>query len=399
MRLWSDINPSITTKLTTMSEETTFTVAILKATSLGEDTIVAGMTYEELLPKLESLAEFVTTTQNGLMETIANGIQLTPKLLARAVTCWEDGDSVYQLFFVSKEDQEHFQKSKSGDGEEVKLTDEEEKSADRPLNQIGTLLMGKEQGVYGDVVLLKSEIQDDHFCRNGSVSLERLTELLHHRYYHQGVMIPSRGEMTQFEYQSFPLESLPQNDQQGYSCTEVEIFGLKLFLYFLIGDHPSLKVNRRATRILGERKIMGPVYIINRISEHNYGDLDLEMAEQLSNAAYGPMKKRELEGEELEHGKRVDGLAKMVNPYRVLRIRGTNHQKHCDCCHSTEEKLTHCSGCYRLRYHSRECQKDDWKTHKDDCIKSIKTMNMVMEEKIIQQQIDQQMKDDEKEQS
>jgi hypothetical protein len=46
---------------------------------------------------------------------------------------------------------------------------------------------------------------------------------------------------------------------------------------------------------------------------------------------------------------------------------GGGSSKTCRSCGVAPEKLMACSSCKKVRYCSRECQKADWKRHKEEC--------------------------------
>ena len=352
--------------------DNSFTVIKITAEPLGEENEVMEMPLDQLVNKIPQLVKVVETSPESLMETIVEHLELTPELICASGTCWENETHIYQLFHVSQEHED----------EELPI-----EAPVGPLNQLGTLLVGREEAVYGNAILFKAEIQENHHGKNCSVELSDVEYLLKRRMKHTAVLIPAKGEIQELEFDRNPTEIIPEDQRQYYSCVELKLLTMNLLIYFLLQpeNHDQTQINRRATRLFGEKKIQGPVYVVNQLTNHNFGDLTKSMSHDLLKICFDPLKKRELEGIELEHGKKVEGKPRILNAYRIIKLRAQDYQRKCHYCGS-EENITVCTGCYRLCYHQKSCQQSDWRTHRNDCITSKKTLNQTTWQKLQDQQ-------------
>lgn len=297
--------------------------------------------------KIDDGLEVIETNPVDLMETIVTHINLTPELIATCNICWEDDTYVYQIFSINHKD----------NGETENLT----------LNKLAVSLLGNETGIYGDAVLFKAKINDDHLCSNVSASLDDINDILKKRSFHTGVLIKSSGELEEITYENLPIEKLSDEIKATYLSIEISLFNLTLFIYYI--NDKTNEINKKATRLVGETKIYGDVYIVNRISEHNFGELTQSIMDKLLKITFGGLKTRELVGEELDNGVKDHRGRKIINPYRIINLRYNNFKQCCNYCEKCEN-LTLCSGCYRVCYDNQDCQRSDWRTHQKDCIKT-----------------------------
>jgi hypothetical protein len=291
--------------------------------------------------------DVIETNSTDLMETIVTNINLTPELIATCNTCWEDETHVYQIFSINHKD----------NGETDNLAE----------NKLAMLLLGNETGIYGDAILFKAKINDDNLCSNASANLDDINNILKKRCNHTGILIKSTGELEEITYENLPFEKLTEDEKANYTFREINLFNLTLFIYYI--NDKNKEINKKVTRLIGNAKIYGDVYIVNRISEHNFGELTHSTMDKLLKITFGGLKTRELVGEELDNGIKDHRGRKIINPYRIINLRYNNFKQCCNYC-GKSENLTLCSGCYRVCYDDQDCQRSDWRTHQKDCIKT-----------------------------
>ncbi len=67
------------------------------------------------------------------------------------------------------------------------------------------------------------------------------------------------------------------------------------------------------------------------------------------------------------------GLQVINNRYMIMDRRVGEVVVKCsyDGCELEGECVNVCKGCYRMKYHNRECQLRGWDNHKSDCLEKI----------------------------
>lgn len=288
-------------------------------------------------------------TQETLMESIIDEIGLTPDLVGDTQNCYETSQNIYQICFVGYD---------------------KESLNNQPINTIATCLSGGET-VYGPAVLINSKIlEPDYLCSQESVFIKDLAIILNSKFIHKGIIIPAleTEDITEYEYQNHPLQAFEksENTYGKYKLVETTFLGFQIGFFY---NTESININKRATRILGKQKLYGDIVIFNKLP-HEYLDLDLELFNKISKLSYGSLKNREARSDEDKEGQKINGLPVAFNKYCLLNKRYLEHKKCCDHCKDkfiNNEKLL-CTGCFRVRYHNKECQKKDWINHKVECL-------------------------------
>lgn len=284
-------------------------------------------------------------TNETLMEIIIDEIGLTPDLVGDTQTCFESGTNIFQLCFV-------------GYNENTEL---------KEVNTIATYLNG--ETVYGNAVLINSKINEDYLCCQDSSKISDLETILFSKFNHKGICIPVNDDdaVSEFEYQNHPLEYLePSEKTYGkYKLFECTFLGFQLGFF---GEVNNTNVNKRATRLLGNKKLFGNVVLFNKLP-HEFQDIDMELFIKFNKLSYGSLKDREPTNSEDREGQKINGLPVAFNRYCLLNKRYAEYKKICNSCKEElkSEKLV-CTGCFRVRYHNKECQKNDWSTHKTECL-------------------------------
>lgn len=299
-------------------------------------------------------------TNETLMENIIDEISLTPDIVGDTQTVYETDQNIYQICFVS---------NATLPSDNLSVNTEQTNNKEE-LNTIATYLNG--DTVYGPAVLINSAIsKTDYLCSSASVTVNELKKIIHSKFIHKGIMIPylENEEIVEYEYQSHPLQYLEptENTYGKYKLSECTFLGFQLGFF---GEINSTNINKRATRLLGNKKLSGNVVLFNKLP-HEFQDIDLELFNKISKLSYGPLKNREPSLSEDKEGEKINGLPVAFNKYCLLNKRYLEYSKKCDCCKNNFEKKSEklvCTGCYRVRYHNKECQKNDWSTHKTECL-------------------------------
>ncbi|MCJ7636864.1 MAG: zinc finger MYND domain-containing protein [Nitrososphaeraceae archaeon] len=285
--------------------------------------------------------------QDEMMELIIDEIGLTPELVGDTQTCYETIQYVYQLCFVGYDNSSSIKEEKE-------------------LNTIATYLNG--DSVYGPAVLLNSKICNDYICSPSTVTIENLSHIIYSKFIHKGIIIPNneKDSVEEYEYCGHPLERLESEENYvKYKLFETTFLGFQLGFF---GEINSTKINKRATRLIGNQKLYGNVVMLCKLP-HEFQDIDLDLYEKISKLSYGSLKQRELLNTEDREGEKINNLPIALNRFCILDNRYTNYKKICDYCNKElESDKFICSGCYRVRYHNKECQKDDWEKHIIDCL-------------------------------
>ena len=312
--------------------------------------------YDKLKEDLEQYVEERSVAFNDMMETIINEIKLTPELVGETSVFYENSTNIYQMCHIGKE-------------KDQQIIPEVDKKLAEPFNSLASYLFGDQ--INGTVILLNSKIGDDSRCNPDDITIDDFTKILHSKFIHNGIYIPvdSTSSVSQYDYFTHPLEyyTNDEKDYLKYKLVELDFMGFSL-AFFIETDPTNKKVNKRATRIMGKQAIFGDVVMLTKTT-HEFHDLDLILFNKILKLSYGSMATRELLTSEKENVVKDGELPIVTNRYCVLEKRYNEYKKKCNNCQEEiiEDKLI-CGGCYRAIYHNTECQKNDWNSHKLECL-------------------------------
>lgn len=250
---------------------------------------------------LETMSEIQTIQPEQLMELVVDITGMDQNTIGDTAILYEDERWMYQMCYLSMQDNQM--------------------PETRPFNSLATLLMGDPEGkkIHGRVLILRSEIGADHTCKQDSVTLDNISELVRWRLLHRGVKIRTDGSLEPVEFKTDPVEN--ETDPKNWAVTDISFFGLTVMIFLqLVPDETNL--NHYASTLLGSRMVDGDVIIAHPVANNKYGDLGVEDVRLLLKAGAGPIASRQLTEEEGKRGEMAEnGLPKVHNGYRNLRSR------------------------------------------------------------------------------
>lgn len=321
---------------------------------------------------ISQFIEIKTIDFSEMMDNIITIINLTPELIGHSPIVHETNTHVFQLCYVG---------SDSPDDKElacVKVDD------NKPTNNIASYLNGEK--TYGTVVALSSVINDDYTCTPDNITVNNIANILYSKFIHKGIYIGvnENENIIEFDYSSHPIEFYKiekEEDFDNFKIIDAVFMGFSLCM--VIQKNPiNNTINKRATRIFGTHRINGDVLLISK-STHEYYDLSTTIFNKIHCLSYGPLKLRELDENEKQaesvHEQKYKSTQTALNKYVILDKKYADYKNKYNKCYNCNDtfsdKILVCNGCYRLRYDSLECQKEDWVNHKKECLNNTECIN------------------------
>lgn len=320
--------------------------------------------YNNINKLQDDISQFIEIRKilfSDMMETIVTFIGLTPELIGNSPICFETSKNIFQLCYAETHN------NNLGSTNTSTL----------PENNICSYLSGEK--VYGNASFLNSLVSSTGTCIPDNMSLEILTNILYSKFVHKGIYISSNNDSTpiEFDYFNHPIEYynvVTESEFDNYKIVDIDF--LEFNLCMIIELNPSNDIiNKSMTRLYGKQKINGNVILISKIT-HEYHDLTLDLYKKITKLSFGSLKSRELTNIEKKDEPSANQLPVVINKYTILENRYTNLKNECHHCKSPfgDSELT-CGGCYRVKYHTVDCQKTDWNNHKNDCLYNKDFMN------------------------
>ena len=294
---------------------------------------------------------------NDMMEYIIESLGLTPGLMADTVTCYEDENVIYQLCYIDDDKSPH-------------------KDC---INEYATELVYDKIEINGPAVLLCSYISNNYTCVPGSLTLEDINRMYLHRTNHIGLKVNTDGSYEEFKFTSEPLSFLEEDERNSYAWFEHNFLTFNLVVY-VKKKYDGGPINKKITKLLGVYKVHGPVYIVLKKYTKDYEDLSGMLFEKLLMVAGGSIDTRKLTDEDNREPELVGDIYTLNNSCLILRNRLAQISNKCHytgCNELLSEVYYTCAGCYRLSYHSEECQRKDWFFHKKECLHKVKPLEHI----------------------
>lgn len=327
-----------------------YNIIIIKPNKLIID---QSITRQEVVEIIKPLIEFRSVTISVMMDEICEEIGLTGELVGSTALCMENNDFIYQLCYLS-------------------LKDNDKEDDEEMINGLASYLTMDSQSVYGNCVLICSKILETGICATHDINIDDLVNLLYKKINHMGIRIDTSGEVSEVEFNKQNMDSV--FGLSDYKYLELPFLKFNLIMYVREGSTDT--INKKATLLFGSKKILGDVIVLSKSSENEYIDLDLALFKKMLIVAEGSLDNRVLTESEKDDDEKVDGLPIIKNRHRILHNRYNNYVKMCHFCKIVSDSTNNvCSGCYRMRYHSEECQKNDWKKHRIECLHNVKPVN------------------------
>jgi hypothetical protein len=337
-----------------MAENNEIILGFIKENNFRFDRNIYYNNLSKLNQDIEPLIEFKSIKFTDMMEKIVEFIGLTPELIGHSPTCNETLNNIYQICFIGTENNENNSMAE---------------------NTLASYLVGEK--VLGNAVFISSIITKNFTCTPDNANIDTVSNILYSKFIHSALIIKADDAIDEFKYFDHPIEYYKitkEEDFNNYKILEFEYFGFSLCMIIELNPNVPL-LNKNITRLYGKEKINGDVILISK-STHEYYDLSIDVYKKMVKLSYGPIKSRDLKEEDTRENEKIEGLPLAINKYIILENRLSKFKKSCNYCNSLfSDEVLICSGCYRLRYHASECQKNDWNTHKSECLHNKKSLN------------------------
>lgn len=311
--------------------------------------------------RIEQYIEFRTVTPDTMMIEIVDTIKLNTSQMGSTTLCKEDENYVYQLCHL--------------DPPENNDTNNNINNNNNNINNVAShLAMGNNTNIYGSCVMICSKIKDTGLCETHTISMDDIVNILYHKLTHKCVKINCDNSVEEIVFINDPIENMNINANVNQNFQWMELPLIKFNLIVFIQTNPLQDtINKKATKLVGTHKIHGDILVAAKSSEDEYIDMDIQLFEKLLILSSGPLIKRVLTDDEKKDGERIDGLPIVQNKYHILNERLKKHIYCCDFCNEpynndTQKNSCICTGCYRVVYHDKNCQKNDWLNHKVECL-------------------------------
>ena len=347
-----------------------FTIAIIQPNKIKyEKKFLENCSKEQLTKDILKYTEFVEVTNNTYMEVIIDKIKLTPKLIGGTESCYEDHEYAYQLCHISREHVPTGRHKGCCKADLQNHTNNNETDTNE-INGLSSYLSINNLEIYGVSVFLKSKIEENNTCTQNSVTVEDVTNVLYHNLVHTGLKIYTNGTIEEFNFIEDPLEDLETEETNNLKWLSVNVLNFNFIMFIQMKPDPD-KINKTMTLIKGDAHIHGDIYLALKSTEVTYGSIDKCTLDKLLRVLSNTLASRKLlDNEKVDRKKEDNKLPLVMNKYCILEKRYKDYEMKC---HNCKNKLNGnnkkvCTGCHRIIYCSRECQRDNWGTHEKECL-------------------------------
>lgn len=295
--------------------------------------------------------ELITASDNDeLMKIIVTTIAQTPDDIGDTAIILETYDNIYQMCYLDKE-----KNNKSVN--------------ENDINGVASNLILNKNKVYGDVVLIKTRLNEHYMTEADHLDIDEVNYLLDCRINNMGLLIRVDGTVDEFRFNNSPLEN--RMDGDNWRMMEMDLFKFRFNLYFQKNPSENI-INKIVTRFVGDRIIHGDCLIIIKATENDYGFIDKELFSKIDTVCWDYIINRRIAQ---EPESKVDGQIPVIdNGYTVVRKRYNKYKDKYN-----ENYIYVCKGCYREKYIDKITQKIDWKYHKSDCLYELEPYHVLLE--------------------
>lgn len=340
----------------------TFTIAIIKKNKLNTtaDEMYSQLTHNFIENIIKEYIDIIhVSTTEEMMEHIISAINLDEQR-GGTLTCYEDDKNILQICYLD--------------------CDEQEQDKDN-INEIGTHLVGN--NLYGTIVLVNSKIKNDLLCETDNVTLDCIVDIFCKKIKFTGLSVSTNDDLENIMFFNDPIK---ENFNNPYEYIKISIFEFDLILFYQKNPHNRI-INKSATKLMGTYRIYGNVVIV-AYNDNHFENINKIVLNKLLKVCGINMSIRNKFSEdrkdadtiEVDGNKiKLNGIDKTeydkdtnlpiaTNKYVRLNMTLNNCKNMCNGCKQIiSEVPLLCTGCYRIKYHSIECQEKDWTNHAKDC--------------------------------
>lgn len=264
------------------------------------------------------------------------GVELCKKYPIHTTIIHEEYDRIWQISYVENIDE-------------------------KKINNLTSSLTLDQKTICHNTVLFCSKVNNNGSCDNLSINMNDFTKLITTKINHIGCVINTQGHIDNFEFKH--LTDIISNDYEYFSTT---LFGFTLDFYVKKNNECKL-LNKFASSVI-KKKVYDNVYVVCKLGEYTYGNIDKILLQKIRQLYHTPIKLQDVTENEVKEERDSRGLLIVKNKWWMLKKK-TNEFKNkfgiCWICDKNTKLI--CTGCYRLHYCSKECQRNDWTNHKDEC--------------------------------
>ncbi len=339
----------------------TTTIITIKRNNFVFDRTKYYNNLELLKNDISEFTKVLEVNTENLMETLISEIELTPELIGSSPICYETNTNIYQVCFSGEREQNLGQAQAVGNE-----------------NKIANYLV--HDTILSNCVFLNSKVSDMGICVNDNADMDTFVKILYSKFIHTGIKILANDSknVREFVYGDHPLEhyQITTYDENKYKILEFDFISLGLCAVIDQEEQVSenKKINKIMTRLIGNQKIYGDVLLILKLP-HSYEELNMELFQKINILSFGIYESRKLTEDETKDTDKINELQIVNNKYCIIESRLKmsnifNYYTNCANKKCTKNNLTTlnlCKGCFRVKYHDRECQMADWEQHKCEC--------------------------------
>ena len=256
---------------------------------------------------LSDIIETISVSEDNLMEIMVTKTNTDNLHYGDLVDCYEYNGFILQIYHQLPNQDDNINKIKK--------------------NILGSILTFKKELLYGNVILLKTELPTKNTeCKNTSVTFVELMSLLMSNYYHTGVYIHDNNKIEQIYFDNLfnfvdPDRNFNKNkdikhimQNKDYEFLEHSL--IKFNLKFIYNPKSQSSINGPITRLIKDIA-RGDGLIISPYSENSFFDISEQDIINILKVSDMVNLKEDDEKEEKDSlGRRI-----IKNKYRILENR------------------------------------------------------------------------------
>ena len=331
-----------------------FNIAIIKPNNFLFDKT------QESLSQIKQYIELKEVTQDTLMETIIDILNISSNIVSETSMSYEDSEYVYQISHIKR----NAKYNKSID-------------TNQEVNGIASYLVKGREEIYGIAILLCFKIMDNNKCSGYTIKLDDINRLLYKKIVHVGLKVNCDGAVEECTFTEDIVDKHSNYDKR----IELSVLNFNLIVIVCSKPKPN-KINKKATILFGDKKIHGIVYVALLETSNIFSSITKEVFSKLLTVLSTSMYCRNLKSNELKDKQCIDGESPIImNNHCILEKRYIAHKHLCEGCGKEFDKNKSdikCPHCFRMKYCSIKCKKDDWYTHSHDCLHNTQIYNKIV---------------------